>query len=185
MFYGHGGVCFKFRNAASITSSGSNYQFWGYAGGGSQGWRGLTAGNGIGISGYTVSVATGTGLDFNGTSVVVTTAPYATGAGTASTVVNGAITVDKIGSGAVTADKIAADAVGGTKIADNAVTESKIAANSIDTDHFKYTAEHINKNMISRFHRRICDVPIMQNMRGRFSRIYASSELLAREKLCP
>lgn len=166
--------------AASITSSGSNYQFWGYAGGGSQGWRGLTAGNGIGISGYTVSVATGTGLDFNGTSVVVTTAPYATGAGTASTVVNGAITVDKIGSGAVTADKIAADAVGGTKIADNAVTESKIAANSIDTDHFKYTGgTYSTKYNIKVSSAEYADVAYYAETGGAdLAEIYASTELL-------
>lgn len=159
--------------AASITSSGSNYQFWGYAGGGSQGWRGLTAGNGIGISGYTVSVATGTGLDFNGTAVVVTTAPYATGAGTASNVVDGAITAAKIGTGAVTAEKIGTGAVTADKIAADAVTETKIGANSIVSNHFKYESDYGHVYDI-----KVATAAYAETAGADLAEMYASSELL-------
>jgi len=145
--------------AASMTSSGSSYQFWGYDGGGAQGWRNLSTGNGIGISGYSISVATGAGLGFSGSSLVVTTAPYAVGAGT---VLDKAITTAKLDDYAVTAIKLAADsiiaakiatgavtdtkistgAVTETKIGDGAVTEMKIGANSIVSNHFKYESDY-------------------------------------------
>lgn len=115
-------------NASSITASGPGANlFWGYDSGGTvQAWRApVIAGNGLSLSGTTLTVSTGTGLGFSGSSVVVTTAPYALGAGT---VLDGAIVAAKIGTGAVTAIKIATDAVTEIKILNGAVTTDKIGS---------------------------------------------------------
>ncbi|GAB1401411.1 hypothetical protein MASR1M68_03220 [Elusimicrobiota bacterium] len=115
-------------NASAINASGAGANlFWGYDSGGTvQAWRApVIAGNGLSLSGTTLTVSTGTGLGFSGASVVVTTAPYALGAGT---VLDGAITASKIGTGAVTAIKIATDAVSEIKILNGAVTSDKIGS---------------------------------------------------------
>lgn len=159
--------------ASSMTAGGGANSFWGYDGGSAQGWRSLAAGNGIGISGYSISVATGAGLGFSGSSLIVTTAPYAAGAGTATTVVDGAITAAKIGSLEITSGKLAADSVIAAKIAAGAVTETKIGSNAIISSHFKYESDYGHVYDI-----KVATAAYAETAGADLAEMYSSTELL-------
>lgn len=154
-------------SAQTITSNGAANQVWGYDGSGvSQGWRNVlvtAVGNGLTVTGGTASVSAGTGLNFSGTTLVVTTAPYATGAGTASTVVDGAITSAKIGPAAVVA----------TRIADGAILEAKIANGAIISEHFKNEGDYGYTYDI-----KVATAAYAETSGADLAEIYASTELL-------
>ncbi len=163
--------------ATSMTVSGGGANlFWGYDSGGTvQTWRSpVAAGNGLSLSGTTLSVSTGTGLGFSGTTLIVTTAPYATGAGTASTVVDGAITSAKIGSYEVAAGNLAASSVIGDKIANGAVSSVKISTGSIYSHHFAHNGDYDYMYNI-----KVATAVYAETAGADLAEMYASSELLA------